>query len=47
MHILLAFIYVFSAVAAIPTSTAILPAAVGQAAPDFKLLDSEGKGHSH
>lgn len=46
MRILLAFFFVFSALAAIPTSKAILPAAVGQAAPDFKLLDSDGKAHS-
>jgi hypothetical protein len=46
MRILLSFLVALSALAAIPTSTALLPAAVGQAAPDFTLPDNEGKTHS-
>ena len=46
MRILLGFLSALLALAAIPTSTAVLPAAVGQAAPDFSLRDSEGKTHS-
>ncbi len=46
MRTLLGFLLACCAVAAIPTSTAILPAAVGQSAPDFTLKDSEGKMHS-
>lgn len=46
MRILLGSLSACLALAAIPTSTAILPAAVGQAAPDFTLRDSDGKTHS-
>jgi len=46
MRILLCFLLALSALAAIPTSTAVLPAAVGQSAPDFTLPDSDGKTHS-
>ncbi len=46
MRTLLGLLSAFVALAAIPTSTAILPAAVGQAAPDFTLRDSEGKTYS-
>ena len=46
MRILLGILIALSALAAIPTSTAILPAAVGQSAPDFTLRDNEGKSHS-
>ncbi len=46
MRTLLGFILGLFTLAAIPTSTAILPAAVGQTAPDFTLKDSEGNMHS-
>lgn len=46
MRILLGLLSALFALAAIPTSTAVLPAAVGQAAPDFTLRDSDGKTHS-
>jgi hypothetical protein len=46
MRILLAFAVAWFALAAIPTSTAVLPAAVGQSAPEFTLMDHEGKTHS-
>jgi len=43
MRILFGFLVAWCALAAIPTSTAVFPAAVGQSAPDFTLKDSEGK----
>ncbi len=46
MRILLEVLFAGVSLAAIPTSTAILPAAVGQSAPDFALRDYEGKMHS-
>jgi hypothetical protein len=46
VRILLAFLLALSALAAIPTSTAVLPTAVGQPAPDFILNGIEGKSPS-
>lgn len=46
MSILLCFLFAIVSIADIPTSTAVLPAAVGQSAPDFTLRDNEGKAHS-
>jgi hypothetical protein len=46
MRIFFCFLVALSALAAIPTSTAVLPAAVGQPAPDFTLRDHDGKTHS-
>jgi hypothetical protein len=46
MRFMLVFFIAWCTIAAIPTSTAVLPAAVGQAAPDFNLKDSDGKSYS-
>ena len=46
MSMLSTLLIAWFAVAAISTPTAVVPASVGQSAPDFTLMDSQGNPHS-